>query len=56
MRRTPTESLFETSDGQQLFYRHWAARGKKPRGVIVMFHRGHEHSGRMMHVGRTQTA
>src|SRR5512145_444151 len=50
MSRQVIEAQFATSDGEQLFYRHWPAQGETPRGVIVMFHRGHEHSGRMAHV------
>ena len=43
------ESTFATHDGVNLFYRHWPAAGQ-PRGAIVIFHRGHEHSGRMAHL------
>ncbi|GAA5166370.1 bifunctional alpha/beta hydrolase/class I SAM-dependent methyltransferase [Viridibacterium curvum] len=50
MSRQVMEAQFSTSDGEQLFYRHWPAQSDKPRGVIVIFHRGHEHSGRMAHV------
>jgi len=50
MPRQVETSQFETSDGVSLFYRHWPAQAEKPRGVIVLFHRGHEHSGRMAHV------
>lgn len=48
--RTPTECTFNTHDGEALFYRYWPAETEAPRGAIVMFHRGHEHSGRMMHL------
>lgn len=41
---------FTTHDGQQLFYRHWPATSGRRRGAVVMFHRGHEHSGRMAHL------
>jgi alpha-beta hydrolase superfamily lysophospholipase len=47
--RQPTEHTFNTHDGQALFYRHWAATQPR-RGVIILFHRGHEHSGRMAHL------
>lgn len=48
-KRLPKESHFQTHDGVALFYRHWPA--KKPRrGAVVMFHRGHEHSGRIEHL------
>jgi alpha-beta hydrolase superfamily lysophospholipase/SAM-dependent methyltransferase len=43
--RIPTEHTFRTSDGVDLFYRAWAPRGESRR-AIVLFHRGHEHSGR----------
>lgn len=44
---------FDTFDGQSLFYRHWPATtdtDAPPERVIVLFHRGHEHSGRLQHV------
>jgi alpha-beta hydrolase superfamily lysophospholipase len=46
--RHPEEKTFRTHDGVDLFYRHWSAT--KPRGAIVLIHRGHEHSGRMAHL------
>ncbi|MEX0717896.1 MAG: bifunctional alpha/beta hydrolase/class I SAM-dependent methyltransferase [Planctomycetaceae bacterium] len=33
------------SDGTELFYRVWPPRGESDR-ALVLFHRGHEHSGR----------
>lgn len=50
MARTPIESQFETHDGQTLFYRYWPASSPAPRGAVLLFHRGHEHSGRVMHL------
>ena len=47
--RVMREGRFTTHDGESLFYRHWPAVGPR-RGAVVMFHRGHEHSGRMAHV------
>ncbi len=47
--RQATEHTFSTHDSQALFYRHWAATMPR-RGVIILFHRGHEHSGRMAHL------
>lgn len=47
--RPVVESRFTTHDGVELFYRHWPATGTR-RGAVVMFHRGHEHSGRMAHL------
>lgn len=48
--RQVLERSFATHDGVQLFYRHWPCRTAERRGCVVMFHRGHEHSGRMAHV------
>jgi alpha-beta hydrolase superfamily lysophospholipase len=42
------EKTFQTHDGVELFYRYWST--DKPRGAIVLIHRGHEHSGRMAHL------
>ncbi|MHB0970586.1 MAG: bifunctional alpha/beta hydrolase/class I SAM-dependent methyltransferase [Thermoanaerobaculia bacterium] len=45
-----TEETFQTFDGVDLFYRHWPAVSGRSAGAIVLFHRGHEHSGRMAHL------
>lgn len=42
---TATEHTFRTSDGVELFYRAWAPATESHR-ALVLFHRGHEHSGR----------
>lgn len=47
--RTPEERYFTTSDGTRLFYRYWPAAGPA-QNVLVLFHRGHEHSGRLQHI------
>jgi alpha-beta hydrolase superfamily lysophospholipase len=47
--RPVEEKTFQTSDGVALFYRYWPAAAT-PKGAIVLFHRGHEHSGRMAHL------
>lgn len=47
--RSVQEHHFTTHDGVDLFYRHWPATAPR-RGAVVMFHRGHEHSGRMAHL------
>ena len=47
--RPVEEKTFRTHDGVELFYRYWPARSDAPRGAIVLFHRGHEHGGRMAH-------
>lgn len=43
---------FTTHDGQQLVYRRWPAStgSTTQRRALLMFHRGHEHSGRMAHL------
>lgn len=48
--RRCTEHGFATHDDVPLFYRHWPAQGDASTGAIVLIHRGHEHSGRMMHL------
>ena len=48
--RAVEEKTFTTHDGVNLFYRYWPAASAKPGGAIVMFHRGHEHSGRLAHL------
>lgn len=48
--RPVEEKTFVTHDGLELFYRHWPAISGAARGAIVLFHRGHEHSGRMAHL------
>ena len=49
--RQPIENVFHTTDEQQLFYRHWPAINQNSaRKAIILFHRGHEHSGRLQHI------
>jgi alpha-beta hydrolase superfamily lysophospholipase len=40
---------FDSHDGTRLHYRHWPSSAR-PRGAIVLMHRGHEHGGRMAHL------
>lgn len=47
--RSVEERRFTTHDGVELFYRHWPATGSC-KGAILLFHRGHEHSGRVAHL------
>lgn len=47
--RPAQELQFRTHDDVALFYRHWPAAGPR-RGAVVLFHRGHEHGGRMAHL------
>ncbi|WP_454254051.1 bifunctional alpha/beta hydrolase/class I SAM-dependent methyltransferase [Pseudomonas sp. Marseille-Q8238] len=45
--------IFTTHDGVELLYRHWPATSTDnaaARRAVVMFHRGHEHGGRMAHL------
>ena len=44
------QKTFLTSDGTELFYRYHPAADGSSGKAIVLFHRGHEHSGRMMFV------
>src|SRR5882724_12049818 len=48
--RHAEQKTFETHDKVALFYRYWPAQSATPRGAVVLFHRGHEHSGRMAHL------
>ncbi len=41
---------FTTSDGTELFYRYRPAKDGSTDKAIVLFHRGHEHSGRLMYL------
>jgi len=45
--RVPEEHSFRTHDGVRLFYRRWPGTGDR---VVLLLHRGHEHSGRLAHV------
>ena len=40
------EETLTSWDGTELFYRAWLPDGKKPGKALLLFHRGHEHSGR----------
>jgi len=48
--RTAEERFFATHDSVELFYRHWPATHSDTKKAIVIFHRGHEHSGRLQHI------
>lgn len=47
--RPVVESHFKTSDHTSLFYRYWATEDITDK-AIILFHRGHEHSGRIAHL------
>ncbi|HWY41272.1 MAG TPA: bifunctional alpha/beta hydrolase/class I SAM-dependent methyltransferase [Chthoniobacterales bacterium] len=40
-----TENTFKSWDGAEVFYRAWIP-GKSTNRALILFHRGHEHSGR----------
>jgi alpha-beta hydrolase superfamily lysophospholipase len=48
--RTPNERFFTTSDGTRLFYRYWPQLSATASQAVILFHRGHEHSGRLQHI------
>ena len=48
--RVVKEKHFTTHDNVELFYRYWPAKTKSAKGAVVLFHRGHEHSGRISHI------
>jgi alpha-beta hydrolase superfamily lysophospholipase len=51
LQRVAEEREFATHDGTRLFYRHWpAVKQAAPPKALVLFHRGHEHSGRLQHI------
>ena len=50
--RQQQQKTFTSHDGCQIFYRYWPAIDTdiQPNQAIVLFHRGHEHSGRIAHL------
>jgi alpha-beta hydrolase superfamily lysophospholipase len=53
--RPAQERVFRSHDGTEIFYRFWPSVSATPKGAVVLFHRGHEHGGRMAHlVGELQ--
>ncbi|MED5297002.1 MAG: bifunctional alpha/beta hydrolase/class I SAM-dependent methyltransferase [Pseudomonadota bacterium] len=50
MSRPAQSHAFVAHDGQRIAYRHWPATGDVPKGAVLLFHRGHEHGGRMAHL------
>ncbi|WP_428339029.1 bifunctional alpha/beta hydrolase/class I SAM-dependent methyltransferase [Mesorhizobium amorphae] len=49
-KRVAEERTFKSHDGTEIFYRYWPAVGESAQGAILLFHRGHEHGGRMAHL------
>ncbi|WP_161634473.1 bifunctional alpha/beta hydrolase/class I SAM-dependent methyltransferase [Mesorhizobium loti] len=48
--RQAQERVFHSHDGTEIFYRFWPAASANAEGAVVLFHRGHEHGGRMAHL------
>jgi alpha-beta hydrolase superfamily lysophospholipase len=48
--RVAEEHFFVTGDGTHLFYRYWPASCGRATRAVILFHRGHEHSGRLQHI------
>jgi alpha-beta hydrolase superfamily lysophospholipase len=48
--RAAQEKRFSTHDGSSLFYRYWPAADPRAQRALILFHRGHEHSGRLQHI------
>jgi alpha-beta hydrolase superfamily lysophospholipase len=47
--RIAEERYCKTGDGTRLFYRYWPA-DRPASQALILFHRGHEHSGRLQHL------
>ena len=50
MMRVAEERTFTAVDGAEIFYRHWPSQQGTGKRAIILFHRGHEHSGRQQEV------
>lgn len=50
--RDAQHQTFTTHDGVELAYRYWpgSPAPDEPRKAVLLFHRGHEHSGRIAHL------
>lgn len=48
--RQAQERVFRSHDGTEIFYQFWPAASADAKGAVVLFHRGHEHGGRMAHL------
>src|SRR5262245_15961707 len=48
--RSAVERTLSTYDGTEIFYRFWPSLSVPAKGAIVLFHRGHEHGGRIAHL------
>ena len=46
-----TAQYFSSHDGTELYYQHWESESASEiKKAILIFHRGHEHSGRVAHL------
>lgn len=48
-----TQHTFTSHDGTSLFYQHWensSLKSNRKKKAVILFHRGHEHSGRIAHL------
>ncbi|TIP13445.1 bifunctional alpha/beta hydrolase/class I SAM-dependent methyltransferase [Mesorhizobium sp.] len=50
LKRVAQERSFKSHDGTEIFYRYWPALSESRKGAVLLFHRGHEHGGRMAHL------
>jgi len=51
MTRAAQQHTFTAVDGAEIFYRHWPSQQQSGnKRAIILFHRGHEHSGRQQDV------
>ena len=48
--RVAEEHLSTADDGSRLFYRYWPPLYGRATQALILFHRGHEHSGRLQHI------
>lgn len=48
--RVAEEQFFTTADGSRLLYRYWPSCETRAREALILFHRGHEHAGRLQHI------
>ena len=48
--RNAVEKQFVSFGGTPIFYRYWPAENGETKRAIILFQRGHEHSGRLQHL------
>jgi len=47
-----TQNTFKTFDNQELFYRTWEHNTLSNGKILILLHRGHEHSARLESIAR----